>query len=149
MCWLCEHHDRTFTDYLTEVETILADHGWLIQGIDAGPESPAWAYTVGLTRRHRPELVITGLPYPRAADILTEAVGLPATATDPGTRITIAGQLVESVAVAAPVPRLVVAEALFGHAVDAVQLVYPDRSGSWPWNSGYSGDQPLLGLPMH
>ncbi|MGF6884954.1 hypothetical protein ABIA39_003471 [Nocardia sp. GAS34] len=149
MCWLCPYQDRTLADYLTEVETIVANKGWHIQSITESPNSFPIAYTVGLTLQHRPELVITGLPNGRAADILTAAVQLPATLTAPGLRMMVAGQPVETVAVLTPTPGLFVAEALYGPNIEAVQLVHPNRDGSWPWDPRYSGHQPLLGLPAH
>lgn len=147
MSWPDDHHDHIFTSYLTQVQTIVADRGWFIQSSTTGPDSVPWAYTVGLTRQHRPELLITGLAFRRAADILVEALHLPAELTLPGSRMMVAGQPVATVAVLAPTPRLFVAEALFGPNIEAVQLVHPDLDGSWPWEPRYSRRQPLLGLP--
>jgi len=151
MSWLDDHHHHhhIFTGYLTEVEKRLADRGWFIQSSTTGPDSVPWAYTVGLTLQHRPELLITGLAFRRAADILVGALQLPVTLTAPGLRMIVAGQWVETVAVLAPTPRLFVAEAFFGPSIDAVQLVHPNLDGSWPWEPRYSGRQPLLGLPAH
>jgi hypothetical protein len=148
MCRLCDHPDRTFDDYVAEVETMLADHGHLIQGILTDGSSPPWAYTVGLTGQGRPELIVTGLPHPVAAAVLNKAARMPAEATDPGARPIMSGRTFECVTVVAPVPALTVAEAVYGPNVVAVQLVHADSLGVWPWDSDYAGDQPLLGLPM-
>lgn len=57
MCAICEGATED------EVRQHLAEsidwYGWSIQGVEAGPESWGWAYTVGLTERfNHPELVV-------------------------------------------------------------------------------------------
>ncbi|MCX4094527.1 DUF4262 domain-containing protein [Nocardia sp. alder85J] len=149
MCWLCDHPDHNFDDYLDGLHAILSDHDYFIQGVTGDPETAGCAYTVGLTRRDRPELVVTGLRHPRAAAVLDHAARLPATATTPGARITISGIVYESLTVVDPTARLLVAEAVFGPDIAAVQLAHPDRYGLWPWDRRYTGTQPLLGLPAY
>ena len=45
----------------------LAVFGWVVMGVEGDRIHPPWAYTLGLTSYDRPELVVTGLPAPRAA----------------------------------------------------------------------------------
>lgn len=52
---------------------------------------------------------------------------------------------VEVVDVAEPTVYLVMATATYGPDVRAVQLVYADDRGRWPWQMGFRGDQPVLG----
>src|SRR5690348_4883007 len=45
-------------------------HGWAVQGVERDGRHPPWAYTVGLTPRRRPELVVTGMGLTRATQVL-------------------------------------------------------------------------------
>lgn len=59
MCWMCDHPEATAEEYLDEVYGIMLMHGWAVQHVEC--ERRPFAYTVGLTRRGLPELVVTGL----------------------------------------------------------------------------------------
>lgn len=58
-------------EYMRLVTELIDQHGWIVQGV-SDPDRP-WAYTVGLTRYNRRELVIVGFPAPLAAQILNTA----------------------------------------------------------------------------
>ena len=108
-------------------------------------------YWTGLTDRELPELVITGLPHKRAAEVLTRAAWdlLGGETLAPGNRIrTVGGLLAEVVKVAEPGAHLDVAADLYGQRLAALQLVYTDQRGHWPWDRrfrGGRGGQPVLG----
>lgn len=95
------------------------------------------AHTVGLAERGGPELMVTGVTKQRAEQLLLHAAQevsrgyLPM----PGDRITFPdGLLGEWVAVEQPIP--------------ALQLVWVDADGRWPWNPTFNagrGGQPVLG----
>src|ERR1035441_1378111 len=61
MCWMCDRPGATERDYLDHMRQLIRTYGWAVQGVEREGLHPPWAYTVGLTRHRRPELVITGL----------------------------------------------------------------------------------------
>ena len=83
-------------------------------------------------------------------DQLEVALVLSGVRMAPGKRIRLSGRLVvEVVRVAEPGTHLDVAAELFGEQLRALQLVYADRRGHWPWDSrfrGGRGGQPVLGV---
>ena len=68
MCWMCD--GASYEEVLARMAWIVAEQGWAIQGVERGRIHPPWAYTVGLTLAGLPELVVTGMPLPRAAELL-------------------------------------------------------------------------------
>jgi Domain of unknown function (DUF4262) len=98
-------------------------NGWAVQYVE--DDRRPFAYTVGLTRRELPELLVTGVSPPRALRLL-DTVARRALAGDslrPGMQTTLAaGPLVEVVEVAQPDAHLNCAVGIFGE-VTALQLV--------------------------
>jgi len=94
---------------------------------------------------------VTGLPHERVVDLLSgSAEHLPhAEAPQPGEVIPlIDGPVIEIVPVAEPTAHFPVAVELFGPKIQALQLVYADDRGHWPWDVGFRGGrggQPVLG----
>jgi hypothetical protein len=152
MCWQCDHPGATWPDYLEHLRELLDRHCWVVQGVQRKRHRPAYAYTVGLPRQQRPELVVTGLPYDRAVDLLNGAANhvLRTGAPPPGGVLSLRGEpMVEVVQVAEPAVHLAVAAALNGPGFSALQLVYADDRGRWPWDAGFRGGrggQPVLGV---
>lgn len=152
MCWQCDHPGATWPDYLEHLRELLDRHCWVVQGVQRERHRPAYAYTVGLPRQQRPELVVTGLAYDRAVDLLNGAANhvLRAGAPPPGGVLSLRGEpIVEVVQVAEPAVHLAVAAALNGPGFSALQLVYADDRGHWPWDAGFRGGrggQPVLGV---
>jgi hypothetical protein len=110
------------------------------------------AYTLGLTSRGRPELVMTGLP-PRRATWLLNAVAsyvLDTAVPRPGESVQVeGGPLMEVVRVAEPSAHLFTAVEFYGPGIQALQLAWADDRGNWPWDAGFrghKGGQPVLGL---
>jgi hypothetical protein len=151
MCWQCDHPGATWHDYLEHLRELLEEHCWIVQGVQRERHRPPYAYTVGLAAHDRPELVVTGMPYDRAVDLLNTVAGhvVHAEAPRPGEVIPLrGGPVIEIVRVAEPTTHLAVAAALNGPRFSAVQLVYADDRGRWPWDVGYRGGrggQPVLG----
>ncbi|MBG0564791.1 DUF4262 domain-containing protein [Actinoplanes aureus] len=117
------------------------------------PLETCW-YTIGLTDHAHPELILFGLP----PDISRPALHSVAADIIAGRRTCVAGQhaddvleghQVQFVAVSEPDRHLPVAAqfyALTGAAVDALQIVWPDRYHRWPWQPGTRVDEmPVLG----
>ena len=157
---------------LADIRRRIDEYGWAVQAIGdqcsvpgccasrRGPEEADFGYTVGLTRFHgHPELIVTGVPQidtPRPLNALGERVRS-------GQRLT-AGELVSDVlacscrvALVEVDPResmrhLVYANLLYRNAgappVPALQVVWPDDGGRFPWQPGYllaGWVQPVLG----
>lgn len=141
---MCDNPGRTEADYLTMLRQLIDEHGWAIQGVEPDGGRPGWAYTVGLTVKGLPELVVTGVSMSHAAELLNFAAGLVTEGTGlPG------GLDVEVVTVARPWAHLRYAVTVYGEDIKALQLVYPDTAGRWPWDAGYAmpgGPQPVLGI---
>jgi uncharacterized protein DUF4262 len=151
MCWQCDHPGATWHDYLAHLRELLQRHCWIVQGVQRDRHRAPYAYTVGLTAHARPELVVTGLPYGRAATLLNGVAEHVLHADAPGVGEVIrlrGGPVIEIVQVAEPSVHLSVAAAINGPGFAALQLVYADDRGHWPWEAGFRGGrggQPVLG----
>jgi len=151
VCWQCDHPGATWQDYLDHLRELLEEHCWIVQGVQRERRRPPYAYTVGLAAHGRPELVVTGMPYDRAVDLLNGVAEhvLHADPPEPGEVLPLrGGPVVEIVRVTEPSVHLAVAAALNGPQFAALQLVYADDRGHWPWESGFRGGrggQPVLG----
>src|SRR6201997_5661558 len=117
MCWVCEHPESTKQERLEYLRGLLAKHNWLVSGVHEERYRPPYSYTLGLTDRELPELVITGLPHKRAAEGLTPAAWalLGGGSLAPGDRSRpVDGLLGEVVKCAEPGAHLDVAADLYG-----------------------------------
>lgn len=150
MCWMCDHPNVTRADYADVLRTKMLDNGWAIQYVE-NARTP-WAYTIGLHDWGRPELLITGVSPARALRLLNivarEAMcGLDLT---PGRRVKVpGGPLVEIVAVDHPDAHMSWAIEMGGPEVQALQLVWADGRGRWPWSAAFCDGrrrQPVLGV---
>lgn len=152
MCWMCDHPGSSRADYLDHVRDIMDRCGWAVQGVEREGPHPPWAYTVGLTRLGRPELVVTGMSLHRATHLLNDMAAHALHADNPklGELVELAdGPVIQMVAVAEPTAHLLIATEMFGPRIRALQVVHADDRGQWPWESGYRGvrgGQPVLGL---
>lgn len=151
MCWVCDHPESTKAARLAYVRGMLEEHPWVVIGVDREGYRPPYSYTVGLTELDRPELLITGLAKDRAANVLIAVAeqvvdtGAPAV----GARIQLPGKRPgEVVRLTEPSVHLGVAADLYGERITALQLVYADIKGRFPWDkqfrNGRAG-QPVLG----
>ena len=124
MCWMCDHPGSTKEDYLAEVRATMLEHGWAVQFVE--DDRVPFAYTVGLTGRGLPELLVTGLPPQRAARLLNR-VAQTAVGGDPptaGAQFTVrAGRRVEVVEVEHSDAHMDCAVAFYGSKLRALQLV--------------------------
>ncbi len=151
MCWVCDHPESTKAARLAYVKGLLEEHPWVVIGVDRDGCRPPYSYTVGLTEYGRPELLITGLAKDRAAKVLIAVAdtALDAEELTVGARIQLPGKRPgEVVRVAEPSVHLPVATDLFGDRATALQLVYADARGRWPWDKNFRNGragQPVLG----
>ncbi len=151
MCWTCDHPGSTYQDHLDHMRGLMIRHGWAVQGVEGDKIHPPWADTLGLTECGLPELVVTGLPLGRATRLLNGVAAhiVHAEPPAPGERIPlVGGPLIEIVELPHPDAHLDTAVAFFGRDFRALQLVWADDRGGWPWQRGFRGGrggQPVLG----
>jgi uncharacterized protein DUF4262 len=150
MCWQCENPDKTMGDYLDALREMIATHGWAVQFVES--DRNPFAYTIGLHDRGLPELLTTGLAPQRACWLLNTFARrtLSGRRLVPGRQIFLSvGARVEPVAVGHPDAHLEMANAIEGPDVTAVQLVWADDRGRWPWAPEFDDGirrQPVLGV---
>ena len=148
MCFQCANPELTYDDYLDLVILpMVRQKGWAVQGVSG---RRPFAYTVGLTDCGLPELLVTGLRDAAAATLLNTVAARALQEEEPcaGGPVVLLSMVLEVVAVSRPDSHLVTATALYGDEVRALQLVWPDDRGRYPWQTGYRsrrGSQPLLG----
>ncbi|OLF16157.1 DUF4262 domain-containing protein [Actinophytocola xanthii] len=159
-CWLCRGEAGRGTLDARELNMLfhVQEQGWSVVVVAEEQELPGWAYSVGMWHSLRgPEVCMFGL---RARDMHTwiNAVGHQVRAGQPLR----AGEdrlgVLDGFPVAVrPVHRdwhdelLTLAGEFYGGFVPAVQLIWPDRHGRFPWDPG-AGErcrthQPRLWLP--
>jgi hypothetical protein len=152
MCWECDHPEGSHQDSRDHTQGLIDRFGWAVVGVEDDGIHPPVAYTLGLTPRGRPELVVTGLPLPRATWLLNAMASyvLDTAVPRPGESVLVeGGPLMEVVRVAEPSAHLFAAVEFYGPGIQALQLVYADDGGNWPWDArfrGHKGGQPVLGL---
>jgi hypothetical protein len=150
MCWMCDHPRATRRDYLDHIRDLARQFGWAVQAISRDGLHPPWAYTVGLTDFGRPELVVTGMSPRRARELLNDVASYVVhadAALQPGEQIPlIGGPAIEVVELTETTARLVTAIDIYGPGIRALQLVYADDRGHWPWEVGHRGRQDVLGV---
>ena len=150
MCWKCDHPDSTDDEWLDAIHDVKARTGWAVQYVE--DDRRPFAYTIGLTEHGLPELVVTGVSPRRAARMLNRFAELfvQRGAPLPGEKIPmLGGALVEIIEVEHPDAHLYVAVAFYGSRLRALQLVWADGRGRWPWAPGFSAGlrrQPVLGV---
>jgi hypothetical protein len=149
MCWQCDHPDKTLGDYLDLVREKILARGWAVQFVE--DERRPFAYTIGLHQRALPELLVTGLAPKQSLWLLNTfakraLVGRRPTAGD---QVSLpAGTRLELVDVEHPDAHMGIAIAIEGTDIAAVQLVWADDRGRWPWAPGFDDGQrrqPVLG----
>lgn len=152
---MCDGYTRE--ELLARTLAIIEQHGWMVQFVEPGRTSPAFAYTVGLTRFHdHPELLVSGLTAEHSAGLLNE---LGRHVRD-GHRFT-AGDVIVSdsphryrvLRVNDP-RRLAVAQEIYSARgavlVSGLQVVWSNHEGQWPWDSTWVDGrrlQHILGHP--
>lgn len=152
MCWDCDHPANRMDEHLATLRRCITARGWAVQAVERDRARPPWAYTVGLTPRGLPELVVTGMPLLEAGRLLDDTAEhlTHSCPPSPGQRFALpGGPRLEVVRVARPWAHLVVSARLYGEGIQALQLVHADQAGRWPWERDYDGvpgGQPVLGV---
>jgi hypothetical protein len=148
-------HQETGLDQVAEA---VERSGVYLQFVPQPAPLEACWYTVGLTGHGHPELILFGLPPDISRPILRTVAGeviAGRRAFTPGQHAddVIEGHQVQFIAVTEPDRHLPVAAQFYAvtgaaAAVEALQIVWPDRYYRWPWQPGtHVGDMPVLGRP--
>ncbi|MGB3772478.1 MAG: DUF4262 domain-containing protein [Rhodococcus sp. (in: high G+C Gram-positive bacteria)] len=136
-----------------DIERQIAHHGWAVTAVaGSGHDSPEFAYSTGLTAKRLPELLVYGLPVHLASNLIDDVAdhltaGL---AVSPGMTLASASGHEPDIAVieAIDTSDMWATGALYTDFT-ALQLVWPDIYGSFPWEPDYSiciHQQPLMGV---
>lgn len=135
-------HATRMAMYDLSCRKTIAEHGWMIQGVFGTNDTPGpeFSYTVGLTAKDRPELMIVGLPMHIAAELLNLAAPLhiehPFTPDSfEGSFSSVAFKVVE-----APHAEIGTARRLYGDKATCLQLVWPDKDGHYPGDDGWPAE---------
>jgi hypothetical protein len=137
---MCDNPSATFDDYLEEVvRPVVVRSGFAVQATES--HGVPIAYTVGLTERGAAELVVTGKPPHDAYDLLAAVLAGEETPTPGGRCDLVTGPALWAHQVLRP-QSLVVAASLYPR-LSALQLVWADALGRWPWDV-HRSDQRLL-----
>ena len=149
MCWQCDHPEVTREEYLDLLYDKVVEDGWMSMHIES--ERTPFSYTIGLHECGLPELLITGVEPPRGQLVL-DAVAeycVGAEAPAPGDVIELPDRrLLEVVEVAQPDAHMGLAVSIFGDGLRALQLVWADDAGRWPWSADFNPGgrrHPVLG----
>ena len=137
------------------IRGLVAEFGWAAVAVES---TPPFTYTAGLWRRwNHPELIITGLPAETAKWVLDRAVQAISAGHPIEADTSIPGLIGAYPAAARRIadeqlPQLAFAADLYrGVIFTALQLVWPDGAGNFPWDRGAAADyrtaQPLLFEP--
>lgn len=154
MCEMCD--GKSPARLRKDLRRVIQRYGWALQyvqsAIDESGIHPAYCYSVGLTAKEWPELVITGRVADQSAEVLGGLCSLmgdgPPLAA--GDTFTVGGLDVCLVEVRRPEQWLLRATDLYGRRrVRALQAVWADCAGRLPWEGEPGADvvQPLLGMP--
>lgn len=150
MCDQCDVPQCDGDDAIDRVEEAITTHGFGIVSVMGSARSAEFSYTVGLTERLLPELIVMAVRPSDAVRLLDvwatylmeESVVLPGETLETGP------WLLEAVAVERPEEHLLIADTVYGERLRALQLVWADARGRWPWDPGHQArraGQPVLG----
>lgn len=150
MCEICDRPDLTMDDVLSTIVDRIARHRFTTVSVEGARCTAEFSYTVGLTGHGLPELVVLA-QRPETAVRLVQMWGdylLDDSSVLPGELLRTGPWLLEAVQVSRPKEHLLVADQLYGADVRALQLVWADPRGRWPWEPGHRArraGQPVLG----
>ena len=149
MCWLCDHRGATRDDYYDLLLGKIRKKGWTVQYVES--DCRPYAYTIGLPDWDVPELLITGVSQQRAHRLLNVVARklVSGEVLTPGQQVSLPdGPRIEIVEVDHPDAHMGWAVAFGGPEIEALQLVWADERGRWPWSADFAdgrATQPVLG----
>jgi len=141
--------EATHDDYCDLLQRKIRKKGWTVQYVES--DRRPYAYTIGLHDWDVPELLMTGVSPQRALRLL-DIVARRLVGGDvfaPGQQTSLPdGPLIEIVEVDHPDAHMGWAVAVGGPEIRALQLVWADGRGRWPWSAEFADGramQPVLG----
>ena len=150
------HHNGDVESWLAQedarADAVIARHGWLVQAVlGDGRRRPDLAYTVGLWGLGHPELVVFGLPADTAQPVLNDLGERVRAGTTLRARDVLSfdpwPHRVHLLAVPHPERVLFQAVRTYGRPVPALQAVWDDAAGRFPWEAGYTVPRWLQPMP--
>ncbi len=73
MCRMCDDPSLTVADMRAEMFRVIEQFGWMVQYVEQEPGYESFAYTIGLSGRDLPELLVEGLGPRESAELLNHA----------------------------------------------------------------------------
>ncbi len=148
MCEVC--NGKSIRQVAAETKLDVAGYGWWAMMIAGDLTSPAFGYTVGLTEQRHPEFLVTGRDNSATYNILSELTFMVLShghELTPGTVLEPPGRRIYLAAVETPQNILRMASKLYSWRVRALQAVWADDGGRFPWEQQPPDDltQPLYG----
>lgn len=150
VCDLCDRPDLDPDDMLEGIREQIRRRRFTTVSVAGSTCSAEFSYTVGLTEYGLPELIVAAVRHDEAIRLLDcwGSYLLDESAVLAGETLEAGPWLLEAVAVERPEEGLLVAHRLYGERLRALQLVWADASGRWPWDPGHRArrsGQPVLG----
>lgn len=123
MCQMCDDPNLTAADMRAQMFHMIEQYGWMVQYVEQEQGSSAFAYTIGLSGRRMPELMVPNLSAEESARVLNDAahellhgdLGPCDLYTAPDGRQYLLGQMVDC-------GELLGAIEAYGHEIEALQL---------------------------
>jgi len=136
------------------LDAMIERHGWAVLAVFADPDTntPTFSYTVGLTAKNKPEMIVMGMPPDNARIVLNGlARRLLAGEVKRHERLSmVLTEGYEPVLIEADTARardfLRAAIHRYGDQVQALQLVLPDAANRLPWEEGF--DRNMMGTQL-
>lgn len=133
-----------------DLDALIREHGWAVRHVSGSTHEGPFSYTVGLTAFGLPEIVTTGMPFESSHQFLNLVAqemrdGYALSHGTRSTRFTDSGDV--SFIRVEDARGLTAVRGRYGEVV-ALQMLWPDSTGAYPWDVGYRNPpdaQPLLG----
>ena len=130
-----------YAAYKRQIESIINEVGWAVQGVFSTPDhpGPSFAYTIGLTAKGHPELIMSGLPLKYLQgwlNIFAEKALNSPFGFAPGQRIDLSDKK-SFIVIEAPAAEVGIAELVYARPIRVLQLVWHDKKGRWPTDPDY------------
>lgn len=149
----CDHPSAEKIDQF--VQTSIKKHGWCCMGVFAEEGSPAFSYSIGFNLLNHPEIIVCGLPNETAHELMSEVYRRikkgTMTIKDGDTFDDLANMPLHFIKISesAKQKMMLLTNKYYNHwDFDALQMIWPDPAGRFPWNERfdqeYSAAQLLL-----
>lgn len=150
MCDMCK--GKSHRQVVAETKLAVARHGWSVAMVEGTLSAPAYGYTIGLTEQRHPELLIAGRTHPDIADALSMLAGAVLCHGHQlvaGSTLELPGREIYLSPIEQPQNILRMASKLYSWRMKALQVVWADDDGRFPWEQSPPDDltQPLYGTP--